>query len=89
MTLKNEIAAVDKPSEKKKWWTKKKIIIVSVIGAVVLATLIGAIAVISTSVFPIRSSKEELRAVGTVGEYEVKYEELRFLTLMHKEDLDK
>ncbi len=89
MSLKNEIAAVDKPSEKKKWWTKKKIIIVSVIGAVVLATLIGAIAVISTSVFPIRSSKEELRAVGTVGEYEVKYEELRFLTLMHKEELDK
>ena len=33
------------------------------------------------------SAKGDLRVVGMVGEYEVLYEELRFLTLLHKDSL--
>lgn len=37
---------------------------------------------------PIKSSKQELTAVGTVDEYEVLYEELRFVTLMYRSQLE-
>ncbi len=37
---------------------------------------------------PIKSSDEELTAVGTVDEYEVLYEELRFVTLMYRTQLE-
>lgn len=37
---------------------------------------------------PIKSSDEELTVVGTVDEYEVLYEELRFVTLMYRTQLE-
>lgn len=89
MAMKQNLPATEGQIEKKKWWNKKKIIIVSVMGAVVLAAIIGAVAILSTALFPIRSTEEEARVVGTVGEYEVRYEEIRFLTLLHREVLDK
>lgn len=73
---------------KKKWWSKKKIIALSVIGAALLAASVFLGVVIATTVFPIRSSAEESRVVGTVGDYEVKYEELRYITLLNKSVLD-
>ena len=88
MSKKNNLPATEGQIGKKKRWTKKKIIIVSIIGVVVLAAIIGAVAILSTAVLPIRSTKEELKVVGTVGEYEVKYEELRFLTLLCRAELD-
>ncbi len=36
---------------------------------------------------PIESSEDELRVVGSVGEYEVLYEELRFLVLTYKKTM--
>ena len=39
-------------------------------------------------VHPIKSTEAEARVVGTVGKYEVKYEELRYITLLHKQSLD-
>jgi hypothetical protein len=88
MAMKKNLPATEGQIEKKKWWTKKKIIIVSVIGALLLAAIIGIVAILSTSVFPVRSTKEEAKVVGTVGGYEVKYEEIRFLTLLHRDGLD-
>lgn len=86
--MKNNLPATEGQIEKKKWWTKKKIIIVSVIGALVLAAIIGAIVVLSTAVLPVKSTKEEAAVVGTVGDYEVKYEEVRFVTLLNRDALD-
>ena len=40
-----------------------------------------------TSAKPIESSEAELSAVGMVGEYDVLYEELRFLTLTYKKSM--
>ncbi len=53
---------------------------------VLLCVLIFVFSACSTSK-PIESSEEELRVVGTVGEFEVLYEELRFLVLTYKEML--
>ena len=75
-------------SVKKSWWNKKKIIAVSIISAALLAAIIAAVVILATTVFPIESSEEEARVVGYVGEYEVKYEELRSLTLLNKGNLD-
>ncbi len=36
---------------------------------------------------PVKSTEEEAAVVGTVGKYEVRYEELRYLVLNHKRDM--
>lgn len=85
---KNKLPAAGNVAEKKRWWTKKKIIAASVIGVAVIAaaTVVGV--VFATSVRPIPSTEEEARVVGEVGGYEVRYEELRYITLLHRENLD-
>ena len=91
MSANKKANAVVKSAEvgaKKKWWSKKKIIALSVIGAALLAALVFLGVVIATTVFPIRSSAEESRVVGAFGDYEVKYEELRYVTLLNKSVLD-
>ena len=78
--------------KKKFQWTKKKIIAASIIGAAILAAIIFVIIVLAMNLGPVRpieSTEEEARVVGEVGGYEVRYEELRFITLIHKASLDK
>ena len=71
-----------------KWWTKKKIIAASVVGVVVIAAIIFAAVMMFNRIAPIESTDEEARVVGTVGGFEVRYEELRYITLLHKASLD-
>lgn len=77
---------------KKKWWNKKKIIAFSIIGAAVLAAIIAAVVVLSTTIYPIASTEEESRVVGrfeyNAVYYDVKYEELRYVTLLNRRILD-
>ena len=80
--------SVKKATGKKSWWNKKKVIAASVIGAAILAAIVFLTVVIATTVFPIASSEEESRVVGHVGEYEVKYEELRYVVLLNQHNLD-
>jgi hypothetical protein len=81
-----------KAEGKKKYnWTKKKIIAASIIGAAVLSFVIFMVIALVLQLGPIRpikSTEEEARVVGTVGGYEVRYEELRYVTLLHKQSLD-
>ncbi len=55
--------------------------------ALALLLLIPSLVACSSS--PIRSTDEELRVVGKVGEYEVYYEELYFLANSYREGLEK
>ena len=60
-----------------------KIKLISVIA--LLLTLILALS--SCSASAIKSTDEEARVVGTCGDHEVRFEELRYLTLHYKVDL--
>lgn len=88
---KNNNALSQKAGKKKYQWTKKKIIAASIIGAAVLSFIIFLTIVLVMQLGPIRpikSTEEEARVVGTVGGYEVRYEELRYITLLHKQSLN-
>jgi len=53
-----------------------------------LALLIAISALMtSCGVKPIKSTEEEAAIVGTIGKYEVRYEELRYVVLNHKRDM--
>ncbi len=72
-------------------WTRNKIIAASVIGAGFSALVIFAVMVFVFDLGPvavIKSSEEDARVVGTCAGYEVRYEELRYVTLIHKAELD-
>lgn len=56
--------------------------------ALAMMILLSAI-LTSCGVKPIKSTEEEAAVVGTVGKYEVRYEELRYLVLNFKEDMAK
>lgn len=81
-----------KADGKKKYkWTKKKIIAATVIGAAVLSFVVFMIIALVMQLGPIRpikSTEEEARVVGEVNGFEVKYEELRYVTLLHKQSLE-
>lgn len=56
--------------------------------ALALAMLICLTSVLtSCGVKPIKSTEEEAAVIGTIGKYEVKYEELRYLVLNFKKDM--
>ncbi len=56
--------------------------------AAVLALLLLVPSLVSCGSQPIRASKKALRTVGTVGEFEVSYEELYFLVQLYREELE-
>lgn len=89
---KNRKNLLQKAEGKKKYnWTKKRIIAASIIGAAVLSFVIFMIIALVLQLGPIRpikSSEEDARVVGNVNGYEVRYEELRYVTLLHKQSLD-
>lgn len=75
----------------KKGWTKRKTVAAIILGVAVLAFVISMIiaAVYGFGrVRPIKSTEEEARVVGSVAGYEVRYEELRYIALLHKSSLD-
>ena len=79
------------PSSKKPFDSKKKKIAAGVIGAAILATVIVLVLVFVFDlgpVQPIESTEEEARIVGTIAGFDVKYEELRYITLTNRADLD-
>lgn len=54
----------------------------------IVALLLIALLVLSAcSTGAIKSTEEEARVVGTCGEHEIRYEELRYLTMRYKADL--
>ena len=87
---KNKVSVIEKKdtSLKKKWWNKKKVIAVSILGVALLAAIIFAAVTVATTALPISGTEEESRVVGSFGNYEVKYEELRYVTLINKRELD-
>ena len=91
---KNDKAIVKKTdvkNTKKQWDTKKKI----ALGILIAAALAAVIFVVLVFVFDlgpvtaIESSEEDARVVGRCGGFEVRYEELRYVTLTHKTALDR
>ncbi len=91
---KNNKAVVKKTEDKKgkkQWSTKKKvalgILIAAAIAAVVFAVLVFVFDL--GPVTPIESSEEDARVVGRCAGFEVRYEELRYVTHLHRASLDK
>ncbi len=77
--------------ERGSFWTKKKKIAAGVIGAGFLALVIFVVLIFVFDLGPVReieSSEEDARAVGDISGYEVRFEELRYITLLHREELD-
>ena len=89
---KSKALVSDKDGVKKKWWNKKKIVALSILAVAALAAIIASIVVLATTVFPIPSTAEESAVVGrfeyNAVSYDVKYEELRYVTLLNKRILD-
>ncbi len=54
--------------------------------ALALLILLAAL-LTSCGVKPVKSTEEEAAIVGTIGKYEVRYEELRYVVLNHKRDM--
>lgn len=79
-----------KENKDTKWTKKKKIAAAVIIAGVVCTAIFAAIMIVSyfTSVRPIKSTEEEARVVGECGGFEVRYEELRYVTLLYKQALD-
>ena len=57
--------------------------------ALLLAFVISLTALVSCSLSPIDATEEELAVIGKIGNYDVHYDELRFLTINFKADLEK
>ena len=87
----NSVKKITTKENKDTKWTKKKKTAAAIIIAGVVCTLIfAAIMLVSyfTSVRPIKSTDEEAKVVGECGGFEVRYEELRYVTLLYKQALD-
>ena len=89
------VRACNKPAKKndtkKGGWTKKKTVAAVIIGVSFLALIIFAVMVFVFDLGPIReikSSEEEAKVVGEISGYKVKFEELRYLVLLFREELD-
>lgn len=57
--------------------------------ALLLAFVLSLTALVSCSLSPIDATEEELAVVGKIGNYDVHYDELRFLTINFKAELEK
>ncbi len=78
-------------SEKKPKWSKKKRIAAWIIGVAAAATFVVLALVIIFDlgpVVPISSTEEQAAVVGTVAGFEVRYEEIRYITSINKASMD-
>ena len=83
--------AVIKSGKSEKKWTKRKIIAALILGLAVLSfVIVTVIAIIFQlgPVRPIKSSDEDTRIVGSIGDFDVKYEELRYFSSVRRLELD-
>ncbi|MBQ8409559.1 MAG: hypothetical protein IJY39_11930 [Clostridia bacterium] len=88
---KQALAKQENDKMNKKTWTRKKTVAAVIIGAAVLSFIAFMVIVFVMQlgpVRPIKSNEEEARIVGECGGYDVRYEELRYVTLLHKASLD-
>ncbi len=91
---KNNKAVVKKTEDKKdkRQWSKKKKIALGVILAGILATVAFVVMIFVFDLGPVRpiaSSKEDARVVGRCEGFDVRYEELRYVTHVNRATLDK
>lgn len=87
----NSVKNISTTENKNTKWTKQRKIAAGVIVAGIACTVVFAVIMAVSyfnSVRPIKSTKEESRVVGECGGFEVKYEELRYVTLLYKQALD-
>jgi len=87
----NSVKKISTAENKKTTWTKQKKIAASVIIAGIACTVLFAVIMAVSyfnSVRPIKSTEDEARVVGECGGFEVRYEELRYVTLLYKQALD-
>ena len=97
--MKKEISAIHKENlaqQKRKrsnaGWTKKKTVAACIISAGVLALVAFIVMIFVFDLGPVReikSSEEDARVVGKIAGYEVRYEELRYVTLLYRAELDR
>ena len=91
---KKEISTISNKTDTKKSgfvWTTKKKIAAAVIGAGVLALIVFLVLVIVFDLGPLREiprTDEEARVVGQSAGYDVYYDEIRYLTLTYRAELD-
>lgn len=90
---KKEISTIPNKTDEKKGfvWTTKKKIAAAVIGTGVLALIVFLVLVTVLDLGPLREiprSEEEGRVVGRSADYDVYYDELRYLTLTYRAELD-
>ncbi len=91
---KKDVVAVENKTDikKKSRLTTKKKIAIGIIGAGALALIAFLVMVFVFDLGPvkeIKSSDEDARAVGEVAGFEVRYEELRYITLLFRSELDR
>jgi hypothetical protein len=90
-TASTSVRSVSRDGKKPFEWTKKRKIAAAVIGASVLAAIVFVVIILVMqigTVRPIKSTDEEAREVGKVAGFTVRYEELRYITLTCREQLD-
>jgi len=83
------VALVDR--KKTRWSKKSKIIAGSIIGAAALATVVVLVIVFVFDLGPVRPisrTPEEAQVVGTVAGFEIRHDELRYITLINKASLE-
>lgn len=91
---KQEIAKISGKKDgkdKKLVWTKKRKIAAGVICAGVLSLIIFAVIIFVLDLGPLREiprTEAEAKVVGECADREVYYDELRYLTLLYREELD-
>ncbi len=76
---------------KNQWSTKKKVALGILVAAVVAAIVFAVLVIVFDlgPVTPIESSEEDARVVGRCAGFEVRYEELRYVTHVHRAALDR
>ncbi len=88
---KNIVLKNGKNAKKEKKWNKRKIVAASILGVAALSFVVVAIiaAILQLGpVRPIKSSEEDARVVGEIGDFEVRYEELRYFASERMLELD-
>ena len=77
--------------KKENKWTKKKIVAASILGAAILSFVV---VIIIAAVFqlgparPIKSEKADLKTVGQIGGFDVRYEELKYFASVRNQELE-
>ena len=89
--MSNNKKVLGENTKKNKAWTGKKTVASIILGLAALALLIFAIISIVLElgpIKPIKSSKQDATVVGEYAGFDVKYEAIRYLSVLYKQQLD-